>query len=198
MIQKLGLILPLIIFSSLIKLTLGQTINKPEINVVYGDKHIFTIETPMNWVNDKEAAKKVGLVCFFYPNSEKDKSHLTYFYANGIDKASPNENLEDFIDADMKTFRKKYPDLTFEKVKVGFDGGLKNGVLYSFSKLTDRYKEEVLYGETDDSILIFSFSALTEEDYEQYQAVFDKFIASFNYRGNNPQPFLDYMNNRQK
>ena len=94
----------------------------------------------------------------------------------------------------MKQFQEKYPDLKYEKVTVGFDGGLKNGIMYSFSNLPDRYKEEVLYGETDDSFIIFSFAAMTKEAYEKYQPVFDKFVSSFNYRGNNPQPFLDYMN----
>lgn len=195
MIQKFTITILLIILT--FTLVNGQNDKKPEINVVYGQKHIFTIETPGNWINDKEAAKKIGLVCFFYPEIEKTKSKRNYFYANGIDKATPNENLKDFIDGDLKTFRKKYPDLTFEKVPIGFDGGLRNGVLFSFSNLTDRFKEEVLYCETDDSILIFSFVAMTSKDYDDYQPIFDNFIASFNYPGNNPQPFLDYMKNRK-
>lgn len=165
----------------------------PEINVIYGKKHIFTVETPQGWINDKEFAKSIGLVCFFYAKADANVSQKSYIYANGIDKYSPDETLDVFIDGDLKKFREKYPDLTYEILDVGFTGGVTGGKLYSFANLSDRYKEEVLYGETNSSILVFSFSATTEDDYEKYQPVFDAFIQSFNYRGNNPQPFLDYM-----
>jgi hypothetical protein len=172
---------------------LSYTQDKPEINVVYGDKHIFTIETPKNWVNDRDLAKKIGLVCFFYAKDETNKN-LNYFYANGIDKESQQDKLDDFIKSDIEVYKKKYPKMTYSVVAVGFTGGVRNGTLYSFSNLSDRYKEEVLYSETDDSYIIISFSASAKEKYEKNQPVFDKFIESFNYRGNNPKPFLDYTN----
>ncbi len=188
---------------TLLATTLLLTLNvftqtQPEINVVYGDKHIFTIETPTNWYNDKAAAQTIDLVCFFYPLSEKGETHTNYMYAHGIDKV-PNDNiLTEFIKNDIEVYKKKYPDFKYETVPVGVTGGLRNGVLYSFSNLSDRYKEEVLYSESDNSFIIFSYSALTEADYKKYQPVFDQFIGSFNYRGNNPQPFLDYMNSQNK
>ncbi len=188
----------IIVFSIINNWIFSQTANQPEINVVYGDKHIFTIETPTNWINDKESAQKVGLVCFFYPITEINKTHLNYCYVNGIDKTISDENLDDFIKGDLEKFRKKYPDLTFEKVPVEITGGIRNGVLYSFSNLTDRFKEEVLYSETDDSFIIFSFSVETDEDYEKYQPIFDEFVSSCNYRGNNPQPFLDHLKKQRQ
>jgi hypothetical protein len=175
----------------------GQNKNQPEINVIHGEKHIFTIETPSSWINDKEYAKQIGLVCFFYSQDEIGKKQKNYFYANGIDKASPKETLDNFIKGDLDVFRKKYPEFKHEEFPVEFNDGLRNGTLYSFSNLFDRYKEEVLYVETDDSFLIFSFVAITQEDYEKLQPVFDRFISSFNYRGNNPKPFLEYMKNNQ-
>jgi hypothetical protein len=165
---------------------------------VYGDKHIFTIETPKDWINDKELAQKFGLVCFFYPNNEINNKVKNYFFANGIDKASQKENLKDYIKIDLETYKKKYPKMTFTIEPLEFTGGVRNGSFYSFSNLSDRYKEDVLYSETDDSFIIISFSALTKEDYDKYRPIFDSFISSFNYRGNNPQPFLDYMKSIKK
>lgn len=188
----------LIVFTLILSTRIiAQTNNQPEINVVYGEKHIFTIETPDGWTNDKESAQKVGLVCFFYPKSEIGKSHLNYCYANGYDKENTNEKLVDFISGDLEKFKKQYPDLTYEKTAIEITGGLRNAVLYSFSNLTDRFKEEVLYSDTEDSFIIFSFSAKTEEDYKNYQPIFDGLISSFKYRGNNPKPFLDYMNSKK-
>jgi hypothetical protein len=196
MIKKLTILSLAFILLSNTNLAFGQNESTPEINVVYGKKHIFTIETPSNWINDKAYAEKIGLVCFFYPESDKSKSSKNYFYANGIDKDSPNETLENFIKGDLETYGEKYPKFTFEKLPIEITGGLRHGVLYSYSNLSDRFKEEVLYAETDDSFIIFSFSAKTNDEYEKYLAVFDEFIASFNYRGNNPKPFLEYMKNK--
>jgi hypothetical protein len=173
--------------------TFCQNDKNSEINVVYGAKHIFTVETPDNWINDKEFAKKIGLVCFFYSKTDSLVKQKSYLYAFGIDKARPEETLDSFIKGDLKKYRKKYPDFKYEVIDIGFTGGVKNGKLYSFSNLTDRYKEEVLYGETESSFLIFSFSATTGKDFENYRPVFDKFVNSFKYRGDNPKPFLDYM-----
>src|SRR5688572_25610917 len=177
----------------------AQQIKRPEINVVYGEKHIFTIETPTDWINDKESAKTIGLVNFFYAKADTAVRQKSYLYANGYDKASVTETLEEFIKSDLKIFRKKYPNCKIEIMEVGFsDSSLKNAKLYSFSNLSDRYKEEVLYSETNESIIVFSFSATTESDHKKYQLVFDDFVKSFKYRGDNPKPFLEYMNKKNR
>lgn len=181
-------------------LTLAQDVQKSrgqETNVVYGDKHIFTIETPEGWTNDKPYAQKNGLVNLFFATADSAVKQKSYLYANGYDKRSIKETLEEFIKGDLETYRKKYSNFEFEIINVGFSGGVKNGKLYSFSNLGDRYREEVLYGETNQSIIILSFSATTKDDYEKYRSVFDAFVKSFEYRGDNPKPFLDYLNTKK-
>lgn len=176
----------------------GQNNQTADINVVYGERHIFTIETPIGWINDKEFAQKNRLVNFFYAKADSSVIQKSYMYANGYDKVSINETLHGFISGDLQKYRIKYPEFKYETVEIEFNGGVKNGKLYSFSNLTDRYKEEVLYAETKSTIIVFAFSATTQKDYENYQSVFDAFIMSFNYRGDNPKPFLEYMDkNRQ-
>lgn len=103
--MKLKLFLTFLIII-IFQILLAQTSDKPEVNIVYGDKHIFTIETPKDWINNREAAKTINLVCFFYPKSESDNEYKNYFYANGIDKLSTDESLKDFIDADIKSYSK--------------------------------------------------------------------------------------------
>lgn len=187
-------------------LTIGTLFNsyiycqndKPEINVVYGTNHIFTVETPNNWINDKVSAQKIGLVCFFYSKNDSLEKQKSYIYALGIDKATPSETLEGFINGDLEKYRKKYPDFKYEVTTLGFTGGVLNGKLYSFSNINDRYKEEVVYIETESSVIVFSFSATTEANYKDYQPVFDDFVNSFKYHGDNPKPFLEYMEKSKK
>ncbi len=173
-----------------------QTESNPEINVIYGDQHIFTIETPKGWVNDKKYASTIGLVSFFYAIRDKDKKDKSYIYAMGYDKESIDEKLSTFVKADLNTFRKKYPEFSYEKIDVGSSGGILNSEMYSFDKLGDRYKEEVVYMETEYSILVFSFAAFSQEDYQIYQPIFDRFIASFNYKGDNPKPYIEWLNGK--
>lgn len=198
---KLVIVSMLTMGTSILNFSFAQSEQKKkasELNVVYGDKHIFTIETPEGWINDKKNAQKIGLVNFFYAKSDASIKQKSYMYANGYDKDTVNYSLEEFIKGDLETYQKKYPDYKYEIVKIAFTGGVRNGKLYSFSNLKDRYKEEVLYAETESTIIVFSFSATIEKDYKNYQSVFDAFVKSFNYRGGNPKPFLDYMNKNKQ
>jgi hypothetical protein len=192
-LRQILLLTVLVVFYSCVY---GQE-KTPEINVVYGDKHIFTIQTPTDWINDRKVAKEIGLVNFFYPLSDTLITQKNYVYANAYDKKSSEETLQSFIDADLKKYRTKYPGFQFEKIDVRFNGNVKNGQLYSLSNLRDRFKEEVLFAETTESIIVFSFSATTEESYKKYHPVFDSFVRSFIYRGNDPRPFLEYMSKKK-
>lgn len=167
-----------------------DTKSTPEINVIHGDNHIFTVETPEGWINDKEAASTINLVSFFYAKSDSKKSKRSYIYAMGYDKDGQNKDLKSFMDGDLRKLKRKYPTLVHEEIAVGASGGIINAKMYAFDNLSDRYREEVIYMETKESILVFSFAALTKSDYESYQPVFDKFVSSFNYRGNDPKHSL--------
>ena len=169
-----------------------QKDSKAGINVVYGAKHIFTVETPGGWFNDKEKARQLGLSNVFYPVDDTAIKQKSYVYANGYDKSSANDSFATFIEADLNDYRTKYPDFKYGLVNLELTGGIKNGRLYSFSNLADRYREEVLYAETDAAIIVFSFSAPSESDYIKYRPVFDTFIRSFKYHGNDPKSFLEY------
>jgi hypothetical protein len=169
----------------------------PEINVIYGDNHIFTVETPEGWINDKEAASTIKLVSFFYAKSDSMKPKKSYVYAMGYDKDAQNRDLKSFMEGDLRKLQKKYPALVYEEIAIGASGGIINAKMYAFDNLSDRYREEVIYMETKESILVFSFSAFTEIDYESYQPDFDKFVSSFNYRGNDPKPFLEWKNEQE-
>jgi len=168
--------------------------HKPDVNVIYGDHHIYTVETPLGWINDKAAAQSIGLTNFFYNEKDQDKKYRSYIYTNGIDKSSSLESIIAFTKADIEVFLKKYPDAKMNTVELDHTPPILDGMMISFSNLSDRYKEEVIYLETKETIIIISFAAFTEEDYDNYKEILDnEFIPSFKYRGNNPKPFLEWM-----
>lgn len=162
-------------------------------NVIYGDQHIFTISTPEGWVNDKNAASKIGLASFFYSKADSNKRPKSHIYAMGYDKDKHNRDLKSFMRGDIANFKKKYPNLTYDQIEIGKSRGIVDAKMLSYSNLKDRFKEEVIYLETEFSVLVFVFSTFNETDYKNYQPVFDQFIASFNYRGSNPKLFLEWQ-----
>lgn len=171
---------------------------KKDINVVYGDHHLFTVETPVNWINDKKAASTIGLTNFFYCVADVDKSPRSYMFANGVDKGNEEASLQSFIDEDIKEFKLKYPDAKVSKGTLSHTIPIIDATLLSYDNLNDRYKEEVVYLETDKSFIILSFAAFSEEDYNNYSPVFDsEFIGGFQYLGNDPSPFLEWQKNNK-
>ena len=95
--KKTTLLIVILVSFFIINKTFPQSTERPEINIVYGKKHIYTIETPSGWINDKEVAKKYGLVNFFYHKSDSLIKQKSYIYAFGIDKDTPTETLDGFI-----------------------------------------------------------------------------------------------------
>lgn len=178
-----------------IVLSLGYAhAQEKDMNVVYGDHHIFTIETPPNWINDKKAAQTIDLTNFFFCADDIDNSPKSYMYALGIDKASKSEDLEEFIEGDIQKFKQKYPDAEVEIIDIGHTPPIISSKMLSFDNLHDRYREEVVYLETEETVIVLSFAAFSESDYNKYIEVFDsEFIGSFQYRGNNPKPFLEWQ-----
>lgn len=189
-------LITLLIFALFALNSFGQA--QLEMNVIYGDRHIFTISTPEGWVNDKEAAARIGLVSFFYNKEDIDKNPKSHMYAMGYDKDEKNKDLKSFVNGDIANFKKRYPNLTYEQIETGKSGAIIDTQMLSSSNLEDRYKEEVVYLETEFSILVFVFSTFSEQDYLNYQPVFDQFMGSFNYRGNNPGPFLEWQKQKRK
>jgi hypothetical protein len=166
----------------------GQESDKEAVEaeiLVSGNNYTFTIHTPPKWINDKEVAAQFGLKCFFYPLDSSSESFTSYMYALGIEKDTTFSSLESFIEKDLKKFKIKHPDYTHEITEIMHGEDIIDAKLISFSNLSDRYKEEVLYNETDSAVIVITFTALEQTDYDKYLSQFEDFVHSFKYLGNN-------------
>lgn len=182
---------PLLLFALAAQFSYSQ--KDPEMNVIYGDKHVFTINTPSGWVNDKKVAISIGLASYFYAQADARKEPKSYIYAMGYDKDKWNKNLRSFVNADIATFDNKYPNLTYCIAKMGRPAGIIDATMITFSNLTDRYRDEVVYMETDFSILIFVLSTFSKGDYINYQPVFEQLMSTFLYCGSDPKSFFEKL-----
>jgi hypothetical protein len=167
--------------------------SKAEVNLIHGSSHIFTVETPNGWINDKELAKQFGLICFFYPLLDSTSDFTIYMYAIGFDKLGPDDNLEGYIRSDLGKFSVKHPNMKYDTFEIAKAGGIINAKYYSFYNLSDRFKEEVLYSETDSAFIILSFTAKEKSNFEEYFSDFEKLINSFKYLGNDPASYLNLL-----
>ena len=162
-------------------------------NLVYGEKHIFTVETPVNWINDKTFSRKVGLVDIFFAHEDSSVKHKSYMYAIGFDKIDTIETLDGFISSILNSLRTKHPNFEFKPVPIENNEGVNKKKMYTFSHLTDKLNEHVLYIEEEESFTVFSFSVLNESDDKKYMPVFKNLIKSYKYRGKDPKPLLEYL-----
>lgn len=154
--------------------------------IVSGKNYAFTIETPINWVNDTILAKNFRLNCFFYPASDNSSELNSYMYPLGINKLKSDETLKDFLEKDSVAFRLKHPNFKIQTTPLKNKAGIINSLRFTYSNLEERYKEEVVYNETDSAFIIIAFSAIDQNDYDRYLSVFDSLLCSFEFKGSIP------------
>ena len=157
----------------------GQTYNLDSLTLIHGEGHVFKVETPQGWIRDTKTAEQMGLIAMFYP--EELKWQQVYAFAHGYGKE--NGNLDLFIQSDLKSFAQRYPEMTYKEIRSAGKPPILASKLISFSNLSDRFKEEVLYLETETAIITLVFAASTQEIYNLHVRGFDDFIKSFQFLG---------------
>lgn len=173
-------ILTVLLLTLLALQSLGQ--DGPEVNLIQVEHHAFSVNTPDGWVNDKDLAAQIGIASFFYALADKDKEPKSHIYATGFVKGELNRDLERFMKGDLENFRKKYPAASYTEIEMEKPKHVLDIKMRSYSNLEDRYKEEVIYIDTDGAVLVMVFSAFSEAEYQKYRPVLDELLASFQNR----------------
>ncbi len=155
--------------------------------IIHGDKHVFKVETPHDWVRDTESAQKSGLVAFFYPK-EFVTWNKVYAFAHGYDKTE-GETLKTFKENNISRMRKRYPEMEVNENKAVGNPPILRSTMLTFTNLTDRYKEEAVYLETETSFVVLVYAASTKDYFDKYVNGFDEFIQNFKYLGTNIEEF---------
>ena len=165
--------------------------------IIYGDAHVFTVVTPSGWTLDREVAKQNGLVHMIYPSSESGLIE-NYIYAIGWGRDSANENIEKFIEADIKQFKDLFPEIKDTDLKIQstqksnqyLTGKRKLIKFTNFPKSSGKYAESIFYCEANKSIITITFSSHTSDSYDKYFLAYQAVINSFNFISDNPQEFF--------
>ncbi|MEE4246042.1 MAG: hypothetical protein V2I33_11565 [Kangiellaceae bacterium] len=161
-------------------------IAEPEKVIIYGDNHIFTVDRAENWILDRELAASQGIGSFFYPADNGSKTE-TYFYATGWEKPRKDSTLSEFIESNISQIKQRFPDVTYKKVKQGTSGAIRQAWMYTYENMGNRFKEEVIYLESDTTVINLVFSTKSEASYKKYVKDFDKMSSSFEYLSSDPE-----------
>lgn len=161
-------------------------IAEPEKVVIYGENHIFTIDRAENWILDRELAASQQLGSFFYPEDNKSKTE-TYFYAHGWEKPNEDSTLAEFIESNISQIKRSFPHATYTKEKQEASGAIREAWLYTYENMGNRFKEEVIYLESDTTVINLVFSAKSEDSYKKYVKDFNQMAFSFKYLSSDPE-----------
>lgn len=159
---------------------------EPEKVVIYGDTHIFTVDRAENWILDRELAASQGIGSFFYPADNGSKTE-TYFYATGWEKPSKDSTLSEFIETNISQIKQSFPNVAYKKVKQGASGAIRQAWMYTYENMGNRFKEDVIYLESDTTVINLVFSTKSEVSYKKYVKDFDKMASSFEYLSSDPE-----------
>lgn len=171
-----------------------------EVALIYGNKHLFSISTPDDWIFDRELANQIGLPHFIFPSSEIDSEEKKIFiYAIGADRPEGSKRtIHDFINYDTNNFLSRIPNLKIEKENITFTNIVKNDFLsglyyvYRFIFPTGRY-ECVVYIDAIETVVTIVYSADNLENFDKYYKDFIYVVNSFDFLGRNVKVY--YLTN---
>lgn len=170
---------------------------KEKVAIIWGKKHVFSVLTPTNWILDRELANQNRLASFFYPEENTNNPFSVFIYAQGYDKPNTNSTVEEFINDDIKNVKKSNPKLEIKKKELVAKGSVIKSLLYEYNNLEKKYKEERVYIETTDNVILIVYSIKNKNDYKKYLKNFDYLINSFEYLGNDPDTFFNNVNSNK-
>jgi hypothetical protein len=155
--------------------------------MIYGEKHVFTVITPANWVTDTDAEMQSGIPYLIRPDNAADWNNV-YIYALGFDKPdNSRETIKTFVAGDVKDFKRNHPGIKIKKLDFQFEN-IKNSktlsgkyFIHEFSSFDDTYKEITVYIEFPQGVGTLVFSAKTQEAYEEYFNAFIGLVHSFQF-----------------
>lgn len=155
--------------------------------LIYGEKHVFTVNVPANWINDSTAEQDSGIPFLIKPDNDEDWNKV-YLYAIGFDKPeNSNEDIKTFVKNDTKNYKNNYPGIKINKIDINFDN-IKNSTTLSgkyyineFSNFDNTYKEIVVYIEFTQGVGTIVFSTTSKEVFEKYYNDFISLVNSFHF-----------------
>jgi len=158
--------------------------DKKDLNaaIIDGPSIAFTIVAPEGWALDTKSGKRDGLAAVLYPNGSSWEKSAVVMYVNNVPRdAQPSTKLEDFIKAEIESFKKVHPKILIRDGKPLPVGGGRLTIVKEFSgDKWDNY-EAVAYISEDKTFTSFTLSAKKKDEYIKAFPSFEKFVESYTF-----------------
>lgn len=131
--------------------------------IIYGKDHVYALAAPKGWIMDNKAGVFQGLHAVFYPVGSSWVGGKTIMYTNFISIDS-TVALKDFIDADIKDFRRNGN----EKITFKEDFSVKDVsfTVYYFEYTADNIRayEYIAYTRAKTGVMTLVLHTLSKKD----------------------------------
>lgn len=83
--------------------------------IVYGNGFMFTVKEPENWTGNTQSASQWGANIIFYKQGDSPSNPGTVLIRIGVFDKMDEDTSKD-LEADMNTYRSKYPGVEFKDI----------------------------------------------------------------------------------
>lgn len=149
--------------------------------LMYRDGAGFFIDVPKDWVIDREAGRRAGTCCVYYPKGSTFHNAETIMYPNIATKGPGQKTVNDFMQSDHETFLKHDPGLRYEEAA---DIPLQNkriAKIRLFRGVNHGGSEAVAYIDEEKIIALFVMSSKSEEAFNKSIPLFRSAVKTYMY-----------------
>ena len=149
--------------------------------LMYRDGAGFFIDVPKGWVIDREAGKRGGTCCVYYPQGSTFNNADTIMYPNIATKGEGQRTLEEFMKADLARFLEHEPAMRYEDIK---DIPLQNeriAKIRLFHGVNRGSSEAVAYVDEEKIISLFVMSSRNEKAFNESMSLFRSAVKTYTY-----------------
>lgn len=148
--------------------------------MIYGDDHAFLLQAPAGWVLDNSAGVSQGLHAVFYKKGQSwAKAEIVMYATTEKLQTITYNTLQDFIDADVKHFKKEFKDIVIEDAPaIQITDSIKASVKY-FSGITYANYDAIAYINAGKVAVVIALSSRTKEGFEDSKNAFEKLVKSY-------------------
>ena len=161
--------------------------------LLYVDGGGFFIDTPKDWIIDRQVGEQLGTCCVFYPKGSTWGDSTVVMYPSIVKKGPGKQSAREFMESDLAEFRKHDPGMSYEDAE-DFPLKLKRVArIRMFYDVNHGSSEAVAYVEEEKIIAVVVVSSKTKKDLKEAIPLLQSALETYTYmdvrvQGASPKP----------
>lgn len=158
-----------------------------QLNMLYGDDHVFGVVTPAGWTLDSKAGLPSNIRAVLYPKGQKWQTATAAMYVNPLHqrKGEAPLSFDAMIARDTREFIEHWPKGKVTEGRPLPTGGQKTASVRYFTKSGGEAEEAVAYVEEQGLVMLIVLTAHTPRDFRGALPAFEKLVGSYVFMAGN-------------